>query len=136
VIDRKDIWPFSTYAMYTRLRAPDHAQQHVLVGLTTDQPAREIEIFLEWEYLRPLYRGSLKNSLRRFSASPDPDQLKAAAIDCLRRYEERRTTGLHDGPPLSAIRVYRYVWHYDRVDPILRRATERILLGEWRLKLG
>ena len=128
VLERKDLWPFSTYAMYTKLRHPEQASQHLLVGVTPEQ--EEVEISLSWEYLRPLYRGSLNKTLKRFAAAQDSERLRAAAGDALRRYELRRRAGLHDGPQLSGMRVYRYVWRYTEADPAQRaRPTDRELLA-------
>ena len=128
-----DLWPFSRYAMYSKRRVGDHAEQYVIVGVTAERPPREVEMFLEWEYIRPLYRGSLHRSLARFARSAHDQRLIAAAEDCLRRYEARRKAGKHSGPALAAIRVYRYLWQYDQVDPHDRRPTDRELLAESRL---
>lgn len=130
---KEELWPFSRYAMYSQARDSRQAEQYVLVGVEAEDPSREIDLFLNWDYLRPHYRGTLHRSFGRLAAEPDRGPLVIAAADCLRRYEQRRLDGHHSGPALSATRVYLYTWRYADVDPISRRPTDRQLLAEARL---
>lgn len=128
--NREELWPFSRYAMYSQPRDPVKAEQYVLVGIERDDPSREIELFKNWEYLRPHYRGTLHGTFQRLARANDFDLLKTAAADCLRRYEQRREERLHDGPALAGIRVYLYTWRYANVDPTTRQPTDRQLVAE------
>jgi hypothetical protein len=123
-------WPFSRYAMYSEARDPVQAELYVLVGVDAADPSLEIELSENWQYLRPHYRGTLHRTFKTLALGSDRERLEAAAGDCLRRYELRRTDGLHDGPALRAARVYRYTWRYADVDPATRRPTHRELLVE------
>ena len=126
----RDRWPFSRYAMYTKSRDSEQAQQYVLVGVTADS-GREVAIYLEWDYLRPLYRSNLHGTFNRMTRQPDSQPLlMRAAQDCLWRYERRREAGLHSGPPLGAMRIYHYTWRYAQADPITRAPTSRRLVAE------
>jgi hypothetical protein len=124
-------WPFSRYAMYSAEFDPRQAKQYVLVGVEASDPSREIELFRDWEYLRPHYRGSLHWSFKRLAKEREPrPQLTAAAAGCLLLYEQRRVQRLHGGPALAATRVYLYRWRYADADPGDRRPTDRQLLAE------
>jgi hypothetical protein len=133
VSDPEERWPFSRYAMYSEARHPDQAELYVLVGVDAADPSREIDLCNAWQYIRPHYRGTLHRSFKTFARDPDSARLVAAAADCMRRYEQRRVDGLHDGPALSAARVYLYTWRYASVDPISRQPTDRKFLAEARL---
>jgi hypothetical protein len=124
-------WPFSRYAMYSQVRDPVQAAHYVLVGVRADDSSGEVEVFRNWEYMRPLYRGSVHWTVQQLLKVPESGSLlEAVAVDCLRRYEDRRRKGLHDGPELAAMRIYHYRWRYAELDLGDRRPTARELLAE------
>ena len=103
-------WPFSPYAMYSWLRPASYTMP-VLFGVTAEAPERELPLFAK-AYLHPFVTGRLRDSfqlqLRRHAARPEVP--RQALLDCLRRYERRRRAGLHDGPALRGMRLYRLTW--------------------------
>jgi hypothetical protein len=133
-----DLWPFSDYALYENRRDPLRTDQYVLIGVEAGDAAREVDVYLEWQYLRPLYRGVLNDAFEEFveDQARASTLLRSAAEDSLRRYEDRRRRGLHDGPPLAAMRVYHVVWQFEEADPVTRQPTSRTLLAEARLELS
>jgi len=103
-------WPFSPYPMYSWLRPASYSTP-VLFGVTAEAPEREVALFAK-AYLHPFNAAGLRDSfsiqLRRNAARPEA--ARQALLDCLRRYERRRRAGLHDGPPLRGMRLYRLTW--------------------------
>lgn len=137
LIGRHDLWPFSSYTMYSKPAHIEYAEIYLPVGVLADGSEQEIELSRNWDYIRPLYRGLLNNSIQRFDVDDTSElRLKEAAKDILKRYEARRKKGLHDGPPLAAVRLYQYFWHYDRLEGDSDDPTERRLLIESRLDEG
>ena len=53
-----------------------------------------------------------------------------ALRDLLRRYEERRRAGQHDGPPLRGLRLYRLQWQLDLWGRNRDQPNQRDLLFE------
>ncbi len=103
-------WPFSPYPMYAKIRPASYSMP-VLFGVTAGAPAREFPLFAK-AYLYPFSAAGLRDSfsiqLRRNAARPEVP--RQALLDCLRRYERRRRAGLHDGPVLRGMRLYRLTW--------------------------
>ena len=62
---------------------------------------------------------------------PDGELTVAGQItrDYLKRYEQRRQAGLHNGPPLKGLRMYLYQWHMDR-DASNRASQQRSVFYE------
>ncbi len=57
--------------------------------------------------IAPFDRLRLRTALKRLP----PDARPAALSAVLTRYEQARQAGEHDGPPLSALRLYRDTWY-------------------------
>jgi hypothetical protein len=58
-----------------------------------------------------------------------PQHLAAITRDYLKRYEQRRQAGLHNGAPLKGLRMYLYQWHMDR-DASNRASPQRSVFYE------
>jgi hypothetical protein len=102
----KELWPFSPYRMYCDRVRPGQRELPRLVGVRADT-GEEVPL-LTPQQLAPLTVVNLDFSLARLLAAGDGQRrLRAAVLDCLTRYERRRSQGEHDGPPLSALRLYR-----------------------------
>jgi hypothetical protein len=56
--------------------------------------------------------------------------LQEALLDTLRRYEELRAAGRHDGPPLQSVRLYIVRWQLDAQAANLNRPDYRRLIAE------
>ena len=73
--------------------------------------------------------GRSRNTL----CSPRAEQrLPAALADVYARYERRRTAGRHEGPPLSAVRLYQLRWALDADARNAQHPDVRELLYEHR----
>lgn len=110
---RNDLWPFSRYAMFSTPRSG----AHVAFFVVGDDGEREIELWREYRYLRPLYNGSVQRTFKHMAREPGgQDRMAEAARELLRRYVQGGRSGLHDGPHLAALRVYERGWLVDPED--------------------
>lgn len=118
----KEIWPFSPYAMYTRLeRGPGHATS-VFYGVSE---GREWALDVRRQ-LAPFDPVRLVHALRKL---PEGAQ-EAAARDLARLYERNRQRGRHDGPPLDEVRLYRLYWDVTPENqPRLIPEERRLIMG-------
>lgn len=134
VVSGEKLWPFSDYSLYTEARDAAVAEQFLLVGVTAGPDSIELDLFRHPDLILPHYRATHHGTFRRLAGAPD--SLVLAAEDCLRLYEARRVAHRHNGPPLIAVRVYRYEWRYVDVDATTRAPTSRTLLAQATLALG
>ncbi len=119
--ERREHWPFSQYPMYSKLPGSSLLARR-LYGLEAGSSGREIPL---WDdaLVYPFDHSRLWFSWDRLDRSPERERVLPAALrDCLERYESRRARGLHDGPRLSAVRLYRVRWN---ATPDVR-ASERV----------
>ena len=122
-------WPFSPYAMYSWIR-PASYTTNALVGVTAEGPQHEFPLFAE-AYLHPFDAARLRDVLGHLMRRQRPvPALRQALRDCLRRYERRRRAGLHDGPALRGIRLYRLTWELVPGASNLERPEGKELLFE------
>ncbi len=81
-----------------------------LYGVEAGGSGREIPLW-EKDFVHPFDNSRLWFSWNRLDASRERQRLMPIALrDCLERYEARRAQGLHAGPPLEAVRLYRLRW--------------------------
>jgi hypothetical protein len=122
----REHWPFSQYQMYSGRSSPTLSMRR-LFGVAA-QTGREIPL-VEKRYIFPFDHSRFWFSLDRLDRSPDRQRLLSVALsDCLQRYETRRREGFHDGPPLTALRLYRLRWNAAPAGQ--DRIVERELLWE------
>jgi hypothetical protein len=106
---RREHWPFSQYQMYSLLPRNEVSMRR-LYGVVKGRSGREIPLW-DGDSVHPFDNARLWFSWNRLDASPDRERLLPIALrDVLERYESRRAHGLHDGPPLEAVRLYRIEW--------------------------
>ncbi len=99
-----ELWPFSRYALYDKRFNPGTHRQLGLYGVTLDGA----EFRLDDRHFDPLDAGRLRKTLWRvFPKDADGVRPGDALPAWLRYYDRRRELGLHDGPELVAIRLYR-----------------------------
>jgi len=128
ILTRQEHWPFSNYPMFSTVH-----QQHVLrwprlFGVTSD--GREIAL-VRHDYLAPLDQSRLPLGLRRIQQQDgSAPRLREALADILRRYERRRESGEHDGPPLRGIRLYNVTWDLEPYAANLDHPRSRDLVAE------
>lgn len=132
-------WPFSPYPMYSHRMGNEltvYRLMGVVAGGSGGGAAGEAEAeipLITRRYLWPLDSMSTAGALRRMHREPDREALLGEAMgDCLARYEARRAAGKHDGPPLSAIRLYRMTWEMDPWARNRDRPDRRELIYEAR----
>lgn len=127
---RGEHWPFSQYPMYSLMPRTEGVLRR-LYGVEAGGSGREIPLWDD-EFVDPFDNSRLWFSWNRLDASPQRERLLPIALrDCLDRYEARRVQGLHAGPRLEAVRLYRLRWtprHRDSAP----EASSRELLWEVR----
>ena len=122
-------WPFSNYPMFSTVH-----RKHVLdnwsrvFGVTSD--GREVAI-LAYPELWPLDQSRLPLGIRRLAQEPGSgSRVQAALADILRRYEERRIAGRHDGPAFEGLRLYSLGWDLEPNAANLDRPRSKVLVAE------
>jgi hypothetical protein len=126
----REHWPFSQYQMYSEIPRSEVVLRR-LFGVVSGSSGGEIALG-DRPYVDPFDHSRLWFSLNRIDGSPERERLLPIALrDCLERYESRRARGLHDGPRLEAVRLYRLRWTLDR-RASNRGVPERDLLWEVR----
>lgn len=126
----QEAWPFSPYGMLASVNRTDVLVQLRLFGILAEDPAREIPL-VRSEQITPFDASRLTHVLWRLAGVPNRGLLTKEAIrDCLRRYEQRRRAGLHSGPALRGVRLYKVEWRIDRRHPSSEKFRNRILLEE------
>lgn len=115
VFDREH-WPFSQYGMYSETATSNSLDTLRLFGVPRDGSA-EVPLY-EYRYIRPFDNSRMHWALESIVESGRVSGgARDAVADCLRRYEDLRKSGRHDGPALRAMRLYRLHW---TLDPELR----------------
>ncbi len=125
-----EIWPFSTFPMFTVLRH-DSFMMIRHYGVPEEPGAPEINM-MRYDYLQPYHPDCMYVWFRiiepRENAGPVFD---AAAGEVLRRYHKLRAAGRLGGPPLRGVRVVQLEWDELRPDGInVRQPDRRKVLGE------
>jgi hypothetical protein len=101
---RQEHWPFSNYAMFAAIAQPD-LTTYQFIGLTQSADGSSREIAVDWHAIPVLPAYKLQSTLRHYDRTDRP-KLQRLLHDYLDTYEARRKLGLHDGPPLVALRLY------------------------------
>ena len=97
-------------------------------GVTRD--GREVAI-LSYPELWPLDQSRLPLGIRRLDRQPGNEtKVEAALTDILRRYEQRRAAGQHDGPAFQGLRLYCLGWDLEPNAANLDRPRSRMLIAE------
>jgi GT2 family glycosyltransferase len=106
-------WPFSPYPMFSEVERVPALDAFRLFGVTNEVAPREIPL-LDSDMIAPFDQARLSAALRLTYNDPSRRPLVADMLsDCLFRYERRRVSGQHDGPALSAVRLYALHWTLD-----------------------
>jgi hypothetical protein len=108
---QQEHWPYSNYPMWARLSKDWHVMAVAPVGLTEDPARPEVELS-DPAYFAPVplhFQRLTFGPLKKSSARRDK-----VLGDYLRRYEDLRRAGKHDGPPLVGIRLYERYWDMDK----------------------
>ena len=126
---QQEHWPYSNYPMWARLSKEWHVMAVTPVGLSGDPARPEVELS-DPAYFAPMplhFQRLTFAGLRK--ASPRRDKVLG---DYLRRYEDLRRAGRHDGPPLLGLRVYERYWNMDRHASNAGQPDRTTLVYEYR----
>ena len=121
-------WPFSQYPMFAvAWTSPTFTWLRVF-GVTAD--ATEFPLDAN-RYIAPFDQSRLPKALRQMVARPDGERRVTIALsDVMRRYEALRREGVHDGPPVVAMRLYELEWTIDRSAANVDRPDRRRFIAE------
>jgi hypothetical protein len=139
LVTDREYWPYSPYPMYSGLAGG--ARNQIVVFAVPAAPGESEFRLLGGAQIHPFDRSRLGQASRRVMRATERDgevgRLDAALNDLHARYEAHRVAGLHDGPPIRAVRIYQQLW--DDVDPRIIPSPppdERRLVGESDLQAG
>jgi hypothetical protein len=121
-------WPFSNYPMWARVSKEWTETQVVPVGVLADNPSEEVPLN-DPAYFAPMPVYYQRLNFR--SAARKPGLRDRMLGDYLNRYERRRQSDEHDGPPLRAIRLYELYWTMDRGATNAATPERRTLIYEY-----
>jgi GT2 family glycosyltransferase len=109
----REHWPFSPYAMFSYAEQQPTLRVLRLFGVTGDTPSAEFPL-LDSRFIQPFDQCRLATALAGtyYNVARRPS-IPVMLGDVLERYERLRLAGLHDGPPLQAIRLYELEWTLD-----------------------
>ena len=132
VLLHEEHWPFSHYAMFSAVEESRWFESLRLFGVTADGEKREFPL-RDYAYLQPLDQCRVSTALSWIRHEPDADaRTRDVARRVYERYERLRRAGGHDGPALSAVRIYHLGW---RLDPWARNVDapdRRTFVSEYR----
>ena len=112
-VTEKEHWPFGPYLMFSQANSSQHVGLLRMMGVTDEAAPREILLSKDPAYFAPMpvyhIRLAFYRAVWQWSGG-QPELLETLSRDYLNRYEARREAGLHQGPRLSGLRLYRYDW--------------------------
>ncbi len=121
-------WPFSQYPMFSVAWHASTFSWLRLYGVADD--GREFPLESN-RYILPFDQSRLPKAFRQMLERPDGvARARAGLVDCLVRYRELRLQGEHDGPPLSALRLYKVEWRIDPAAANVDHPDRRELVAE------
>ena len=123
-------WPFSQYPMFSGVwRSPTFTWLR-LFGVTAD--GHEFPLDAN-SFIAPFDQSRLPKALKRILDGRDGrTRVRIALADCLTRYEELRRQRRHEGPRLTALRLYELEWAIDAEAANLNRPERRAFIAEVR----
>lgn len=114
VFAKREDWPFSYYPMYARVEKKKRLEMYSLFGLLRAPGYRALARITDPKYVPPLGESRLRvilmGAYRRGDQPQNTEDARQVMRDYLRLYESRRVAGLHDGPPMTEIYLYRLTW--------------------------
>lgn len=135
VVTQHEHWPFSPYQMWSIATQSWDLTDERLYGVTDEPSPREI-LLQDPSYFYPLPSRFMRLHMIRGLKEQehgDSTHLNAITTDYLRQYEDRRKAGLHNGPPLKGLRMYRFHWlmardasNVDKPDVTLMYQTDNV----------
>jgi GT2 family glycosyltransferase len=113
IVTDQEHWPFSPYAMFSYVERQPTLRVLRLFGVTGDAASDEFPL-LDGRFIQPFDQCRLATALAGtyYNAARRP-LITPMLRDVLERYERLRLAGVHEGPPLQAIRLYELDWTLD-----------------------
>lgn len=104
-----EVWPFLDYRMYADSKPTAAVDWLELVGRAPDGTTLRLD---NEAYIVPFAYSELLRSLYSFDVlgEVDPTPARRGLAGLLGAYETRRRQGMHDGPLLERVEVYRLRW--------------------------
>jgi hypothetical protein len=121
-------WPFCAYKMFAGVRTDRDVATQRLFGVV-EGDGREVPL-LDNRWIAPFDQSRLERGIWRVGQKESPERTRGALANVLARYEARRAAGLHDGPPLTGIRLYKLRWPLDPEARNVDAPATRELLAE------
>ncbi len=111
----REYWPFLYYQMYSTRQSLDRDLVQVQLYGVPRAPGAPEFLIVDGRETAPFDAPRLRMSLQRMVARyrNRPARLRRGLADLADRYEARRLAGLHDGPALAGLKVYRVTWELD-----------------------
>jgi hypothetical protein len=134
---QREHWPFSHYPMYARAEKKRRQELLSLFGTMRAPGYRAMVRITDPKYVPPLNEGRLRVILmaayRRGAREKNVADGKRIMIDYMRMYESRRAAGLHDGPRMTEIHLYRLTWKLrpDGTPTAAPSKREHLLTVKW-----
>jgi hypothetical protein len=97
-----------------------------MYGVTEWQPLSEFPLDKN-EYMEPFDNSRMNDAL---DLAVREHRLTPALEDCLQRYDALRLSGIHHGPALEGLRLYRVTWISDPQASNVSTPEHKELLGE------
>lgn len=124
IVSGREHWPFSPYAMYSRLELDRTARKIMVFGVPEDLTQDPFPLQAR-QFIRPFERTRLNTAMSLlYRSSQGERNIRLAAKDIWRRYSSLRRTKLNAGPRLKEVRVYE-VWWQLRADASNVRSPDR-----------
>ncbi len=132
IFTEQEHWPFCSYPMYSRIREDYGLTRLVVFGVLDEAPHVEKPL-LKGKFLYPFDAARLTKNLAQLEKFPARDLLFQRALkNIFKRYEKRRKKGIHDGPPLKEVKLYRVHWQLRTDLANLEAPEEKTLLAQYQ----
>jgi hypothetical protein len=130
IVRDEEHWPFSQYPMFAvAWKAPTFTWLRVF---GVDTAGREFPLDRN-AFIQPFDQSRLPKAFRQIAQRPDGRrELQVGLSDVLARYDTLRREGVHNGPPVAAMRLYEMEWTIDRAAANVNHPDRRTLLAEVR----
>ncbi len=125
---QQEHWPFTNYPMWARVTRDWHVREVMPFGVTDQQPPREFDL-RDPKYFAPM--PAIYQRLNFQRAAGRASVRDRMLGDYLRRYDQLRRDGRHDGPPLKGLRLYEWNWTMDPRAGNAKSPDQKTLLYEF-----
>ena len=128
IVRQQEHWPFTNYPIWARVTRDCHVREVMPFGVTVEPAPREFDL-RDPKYFAPM--PAIYQRLNFQRAAGRPGLRDPMLADYLRRYEQLRLAGRHDGPKLKGIRLYEWLWTMNADASNARSPDRQTLLYEF-----